>query len=254
MPEIDRFALHKLQMLIEKFTKAYQDYEFHVIYHGLYNYCTLDLSAFYLDILKDRLYTSPPKSEMRRSAQTVMYTILDAISRMMAPILIVTAEEIWNYMPQEKEKAVSIHMLDFPEINSGWIDPELAEKWERLLEIRGEVNKALEEARAQKQIGHPLDAALTIACDQDTYEMLHPYADDLRSIFIVSKVSLEKDKPLENAFQGQALEGTSIMVGPATDEKCQRCWIHDSSVGDDPAHPALCNRCKTVIDEIHLNP
>ncbi len=253
MPEIDRFALHKLQSLIQKSTKAYQDYEFHVIYHGLFNYCTLDLSAFYLDILKDRLYTSPPKSEMRRSAQTVMYTILDSISRIMAPILIFTSEEIWSYLPHGKEKAETIHLLDFPKINSDWIDPVLAEKWGKLLEIRGEVTKALEEARALKQIGHPLDAALTITCDPEPYELLHPYADDLKSIFIVSKVRLEKSVPVENAPQSSDVEGISIKVGPSTDTKCQRRWIHDSSVGDDLEHPTVCSRCKAAIDEINLD-
>ena len=221
-----------------------------MIYHGLYNYCTLDLSAFYLDILKDRLYTSPPKSEMRRSAQTVMYTILHAISRLMAPVLAFTAEEIWAYLPHENEKAESIHMLDFPQVDSDWLDPKLAEKWERLRGIRAEVTKALEQERAQKRIGHPLEAMLIIVCDPDVYEFLRPYADDLRSMFIVSKVLLETGKPMEDAYQSQDIEGISIQVGPATDEKCERCWIHDATVGDDANHPALCHRCKTVIDEI----
>lgn len=251
MPQIDRFAMHSLQKLIQKSIKAYQDYEFHVIYHGLYNYCTLDLSAFYLDILKDRLYTSPPKSIMRRSAQTVMYAILRAISRLMAPILTFTAEEIWVHMPHRGDEAESIHMLDFPQVESGWLDPELATKWDRLRGIRGEVTKALEQARAQKTIGHPLDAALTLTCDPDTYEFLRPYTDDLRSMFIVSKVCLEPGKPTDDSNQGEGMDGIAIQVNPATDEKCQRCWVHDPTVGDDAAHPSLCHRCKTVIDKIN---
>ena len=150
MAELDRFALHRLNWLLERGLKAYNDYEFHVIYHSLHNFCSVDLSAFYLDILKDRLYTSPPDSQARRSAQTAMYRIIDAIVRLMAPILPITAEEIWTYMPDYEGKKESIHLENMPEVDKMWTNADLAEKWERILKVRGEVTKALEEARADK--------------------------------------------------------------------------------------------------------
>ena len=170
MPEIDRFALHKLQHLVEKTLKAYDAYEYHIIYHALYNYCTLDLSAFYLDILKDRLYTSPPKSAARKSAQTVMYLLMDSLARLMAPLLPVTADEIWKHMPGLKDKASSVHLTLLPAVNSQWKDESLAQSWEKILQVRAEVTKALEEARSQKRIGHPLDASVT-SPQKKTYMM-----------------------------------------------------------------------------------
>jgi isoleucyl-tRNA synthetase len=250
MMEIDRFALHKLQDLTKRLRKAYEDYEFHIIYHRLYNYCVLDLSAFYLDILKDRLYTSPPNSMERKSAQTVMYLMLDIISRLMAPILPFTAEEIWNYMPHHDGKQNSIHMTALPTANSAWKNDQLSQWWEQLLTIRGEVTKALEEARAGKLIGHPLDAAVLVSVPPDLYQTLLPFADDLRSILIVSKASLVNDEKLEGAFESAEVKGLFIGVEPAAGDKCERCWIHEPSVGANSEHPTICNRCLKVLDRI----
>ncbi|MDY6793555.1 MAG: isoleucine--tRNA ligase [Thermodesulfobacteriota bacterium] len=250
MPDIDRFALHKLQELIEKTRKAYQTYEFHLVYHAFYNYCTLDLSAFYLDILKDRLYTSPAKSKERRSAQTVMYSMLNAMVRLMAPILSFTAEEIWSFMPEQKEKEESVHLASLPVVNENWIDESLAGQWERLLEIRSEVTKALEEARAQKIIGHPLDAAVTISCKKEMKHILDPYADELKSIFIVSKASLVDGERLTGAYESSDIEGLCIKVEVAGGDKCERCWIHEPSVGTNPDHPTICDRCRHALDLI----
>jgi isoleucyl-tRNA synthetase len=248
MLEIDRFALYKLQLLIEKAIKAYETYEFHIIYHALYNYCTLDLSAFYLDILKDRLYTSSPDSAERKSAQTVLYIQLDAITRLMAPILPFTSEEIWNYMPGNKKENICFQQM--PEVTKDWKDPDLSRKWETLLEVRGEVTKALEEARAQKKIGHPLDAAVTIAINSndDLYHSLEPYADDLRAIFIVSKASLIRDEALSDAFTSEELKGVSIQIETAPGAKCERCWTYETSVGSSSDHPAICSRCLSVLE------
>jgi isoleucyl-tRNA synthetase len=250
MPEIDRFALHKLQELIEKALKAYTDYEFHVIYHGLYNYCTLDLSAFYLDILKDRLYTQPPQSVERRSAQTVMYLTLDAITRLMAPILAFTAEEIWNYLPDYPDKPESVHLASLPEVNNEWRDESLAKNWEQILVIRGEVTKALEQARAEKMVGHPLDAAVTISADSDIYDLLSPYAAKLREVFIVSRVDLVSDPGFEGTYASDDISGLNIGVAAATDEKCERCWVHDPAVGTIADHPTICRRCKEALDRM----
>lgn len=250
MLEIDRFALHTLQELMQRLRKAYDDYEFHIIYHRLYNYCVLDLSSFYLDILKDRLYISPPASLERKSAQTVMHIILDTVARLMAPILPFTAEEIWNFMPQLNGKENSIHMAALPAANSDWLDASLSQQWERLLTIRGEVTKALEEARAKKLIGHPLDAAVSIFAPQDLYHALLPFADDLRSILIISKASLVNDVKPEGAFESQEVKGLFILVEPAEGEKCERCWIHEPTVGTNSEHPTICNRCLGILDRI----
>ena len=250
MPDIDRFALHKLQELIEKTRKAYRTYEFHLVYHTFYNYCTLDLSAFYLDILKDRLYISPAKSKERRSAQTVMYSMLDAMVRLMAPILSFTAEEIWRFMPEKKKKEESVHLASLPEVNENWKDENLAEKWEQLLEIRSEVTKALEEARAKKLIGHPLDAAVTISCTKELHDTLRPYADDLKSIFIVSKASLVDGTSLTDAYESSEIEGLSVRVEVAEGEKCMRCWMHEPSVGSHSDHPSICERCRQALDSM----
>jgi len=247
MSEIDRFALHKLQQLIEKTRKAYESFEFHTVYHTIHNYCTLDLSAFYLDVLKDRLYTSPPGSEMRRGAQTVMYAILEAVTSLMAPMLPFTSEEIWSFMPDREGKAESVHLAQLPETDPSWKDAELAGRWKQLLEVRGEVTKALEEARAAKKIGHPLDAAITLNPGETLSPALKPYADVLKTLFIVSGAKLVENVSSEGAYQSSLFPGLSISVESAVDDKCERCWIHDSSVGSNSAHQTLCNRCSGVI-------
>jgi isoleucyl-tRNA synthetase len=239
-----------LQGLVQKTLAAYETYEYHIIYHALYNYCTLDLSAFYLDILKDRLYTSPPKSAARKSAQTVMHILLDALARLMAPLLPFTADEIWNYMPHRSEKESSVHLASLPEAKSRWKDEDLARQWERILDVRAEVTKALEEARAAKQIGHPLDAAVTISANEDHYHALQPYADDLRSIFIVSKVSLLKDEKIAGGFESENVNGLIIQIKTAPGKKCERCWVHETTVGSDTKNPTICKRCQKALAQM----
>ncbi len=250
MPEIDRFILHRLQNLIKRTRRAYEDYEFHLVYHALFNFCTLDLSAFYLDILKDRLYASAMTWEERRSAQTAIFSVLDAIVRLMAPIMAFTAEEIWQFMPASAGHAASVHMTLLPEVDAGRLNEDLAAKWEDILKVRGEVSKALEEAREKKLIGHPLDAWVTLSAEDELYNTLLPYTDDLRSIFIVSRVTLLNKTPLEDAYQSPNLEGLSVKAEPALDKKCERCWIHDPSVGSGSGHPTICNRCRTAVADL----
>jgi isoleucyl-tRNA synthetase len=250
MPEIDRFALHRLQELIARAWKAYKTYEFHVIYHALYNYCIVDLSAFYLDILKDRLYTAPPESLERKSAQTVIYNLLDSLSRIMAPILAFTAEEIWNYMPGREKNAGSVHLSSLPTANEAWKDERLAENWKQLLEVRGEVTKSIEDARVKKIVGHSLDAVVTLYANDDLYDRLHPYADDLRSIFIVSKTHLIKGEKPDGSFECQDVPGLAIRVDSAEGDKCERCWVHDISVGSDSERPTICSRCQDSLSRI----
>lgn len=249
MTALDRFMLHRLQGLIERANAAYETYDFHVIYHALHNFCTVDLSAVYLDILKDRLYTSAPDSLIRRSAQTVMYEILSVISRIMAPILPFTAEEIWAFLPGES-KAPSIHFTRFPLPEPAYKDEELAENWEKMIKVRGEVTKVLETARAEKVIGHSLDAAVTLAAAGPLYDLLNSYASDLRSFFIVSRTDVVQKAESEGTFTPSTIEGLQIRVAPSTGEKCERCWIYDTTVGENNEHPTVCRRCRDVLKEI----
>jgi len=251
MLEIDRFALHKLQLLVERALKAYDTYEFHVIYHRLYNYCTVDLSSFYLDILKDRLYTSPPASEERRSAQTAMYRILDAMARIMAPIMPFTAEEIWKHMPAVKDKAGSIHLAAFPDPDPALKDEGLAAKWETLIRVRGEVTKALEKARADKVIGHSLDSAVTVGLSDELAGVMADFEEDLRAILIVSRAIMTQGE-IPGAYLGQETDGVWVKVEPAGGEKCQRCWVYDDSVGTVDGHPTICDRCAGALARMDL--
>jgi len=262
MLEIDRFALHRLQGLVRRARTAYDSFEFHAVYHDLYNYCTLDLGAFYLDVLKDRLYTSPARSSIRRSAQTALNTILDTMVRLMAPILVFTAEEVWAHVPGTSARPASVHLTQLPEVNKTFLDDELAKRWESILLLRGEVSKALEEARGQKIVGHALDAAVTLSLPEELSAAVNPDADELRTVFIVSKVNILADEGLRarlasesvagrsDAYRSTRIQGLAIRIDPAPGEKCERCWIHDLSVGADGLHKTICARCVEVLRNI----
>jgi isoleucyl-tRNA synthetase len=249
MLPIDRYALHSLQELIDRSRKAYESCDFHVIYHALFNYCTLDLSAFYLDILKDRLYTSPPASVARRSAQTALYRIAEALARLMAPIMVFTAEEIWQHLPEFEGKAESIHLTLFPEVDKTQQDAELAEQWKAIKQVRAEVTKALETARAQKTIGHSLDAAVTVGVEETLYAKLEPYKEELRSIFIVSQAELSPGVLTDADHRGDG-NSISVRILPAQGEKCARCWVYDPAVGSHTDHATICGRCYEALQSI----
>jgi isoleucyl-tRNA synthetase len=166
----------------------------------------------------------------------------------MAPILPFTAEEIWRHMPVVSEKEASIHLALYPAIQRQWLDTALAEEWQSLLAVRGEVTRALEEARAHKLIGHPLDARVMISAGEAMYRLLLSYREDLRSLFIVSQVALLESQPLSPAYVSQEISGLSIQVSPADGEKCERCWVYDPGVGSNPEHATLCPRCLSSID------
>ena len=168
---------------------------------------------------------------------------------LMAPILAFTAEEIWQHLPREDNDAESIHMALLPDIRPEWKNESLNSNWRRILEVRAEVTKALEEARTKKQIGHPLDAAVTLAAGKQLYEMLAPYASELKTIFIVSSAELVSDPALDDVDTGDAPAQLSIRVEPATAPKCERCWIHKPSVGSVEEHPTICSRCGSVLKE-----
>ena len=249
MEELDRWALNQLQGLNGRVLKAYKDFNFHLVYHNLHNFCVLDLSSFYLDIIKDRLYTSPKKSAARRSAQSVMHEILETLVRLMAPVLSFTADEIWQYMTG-KERPLSVHADLFLPLNEEYRDTELAERWEGIISVRKEVTKVLEIARKEKRIGHSLDASVELGLSSELAEKLAPYVDQLRSIFIVSSVDLAEIDQVEGGFESETVPGLKVKASPSSDPKCERCWIHDPSVGDDKNHPNTCKRCRNVLDEI----
>ncbi|GMV48664.1 isoleucine--tRNA ligase [Nitrospirales bacterium NOB] len=244
LPELDRWALMRLGELIPRVRKSYDEFEFHAIFHALNNFCSVDLSAVYLDILKDRLYTFRKDSPMRRASQTVLFDILVALTKLMAPVLSFTADEIWRMLPEAvraESKADSVHLALFPEADARWSDSVLAERWERLLDVRTAVQAALEVKRRDKVIGAPLEARVVIEANSERYEFLKQYQQDLSSVFIVSDVELRSvhHPPLSPDF--------SIRVEKATGEKCERCWNYRPAVGSFADHPTLCDRCVEAV-------
>lgn len=241
--ELDRWALSKLSGLVKKVETAYDKYEFHSIYHAVHNFCTIDLSAFYLDILKDRIYTSPKGSIEYRSARTSMYLLLDAITRMIAPVLTFTADEIWQQMPGEREE--SVHLARFPQLMNNYFDAELEKRYDQLQKVRSEVSKILEKARAEKQLGQSLEAKIRLQAPASVQPLLEEYREQLANIFIVSQVELV-DELSEGSDAGQ-FEGLKLQVLPAEGEKCERCWNFVSSVGTNDEHPSICARCAEAL-------
>ncbi len=250
MMEIDRWALNKLQDVNERILKAYDTFEFHIIYHTLHNFCVIDLSSFYLDIIKDRLYVSPPGSVARRSAQTAMQEILDVLVRLIAPVLSFTADEIWQYMT-ESESFTSVHTSEFIPVKEEYKDSALAERWDKIIKLRKEVTKALELARTNKLIGHSLNAAVTLDLPEDLKQLLAPYMEDLRSIFIVSSVTADS-VDADACYTSEEIEGLKIKVESSSNEKCERCWVHDSTVGTYEDHPGICKRCYDALKEMGM--
>ena len=244
MPEIDRWALHQLELLKEKVLTCYNDYEFHVLYHAVNGFCTVEMSAFYLDILKDRIYTSKKDSLERRSAQTVMYRILDTLLRLIAPVLSFTADEAWTYLPGEHEE--SVHLAAFPQLQPELKDDTLVARWERIMKVRGDVSKALEVARTAKIIGHPLDAAVTITASAELLGFLREYQAELPNIFIVSRVFLVEEVAGE-CWSSETIDGLKVQVAAAPGEKCERCWCYSEELGREEQHPAICPKCTAAV-------
>jgi isoleucyl-tRNA synthetase len=240
LPELDRWALLRLAELITKVRRAYEDFEFHTIFHALNNFCSVDLSAVYLDILKDRLYTFRADSPLRRGSQTVLFEIVVALAKLMAPILSFTADEIWRMLPGGgRQTATSVHLAPFPGGESVWRDEGLATRWDKLLTYRTLVQGELEARRRDKVIGSSLEAHVQIEAGPDAYRFLTAYAGDLSTIFIVSRVTLKQ------GGMGQA--DIQVTVGKSDAAKCERCWNYREAVGGDVAHPTLCDRCVEAI-------
>jgi isoleucyl-tRNA synthetase len=245
MLELDKWALMKCNELVGRVRAAYDSYEFHGVIHAIHNFCVVDMSNFYLDVIKDRLYCDDGLS--RLSAQTAIYRILDSLVRMLAPVLCFTADEIWHAMPHaagDDERNVVLN--DMPEYDSAltFTDAE-AIKWEKIIAVRDDVNKALEQARGSKLIGKPLEAKVTITASENAKEFLDGCGQDLAKLFIVSAVDVQTGEGEGDSYE--ALGGVKIAVSHMEGEKCERCWIYDPTVGSNAEHPTLCARCASVL-------
>ena len=240
MPEVDRWALHRLQGLIERTTQAYREYDFHLVYHALHNFCSVDMSSFYLDVLKDRLYCDAPSSLSRRSAQQTIYQILKTLVLLMAPILVHTAEEVWQCLPEEEP---SVHLVQWPQPNHQLLDEELAERWDVLMDVRKEAARALEQSRVDKLIGSSNEGAVDVYANEDVISSLRPLSEELAGLFIVSQARLH---PLSEA-PADALRSEkghlAVKVTQAPGQKCPRCWRYYEEIVEE----TLCPRCTEAL-------
>ncbi len=240
MEELDRWALFRLTELVEKVTSAYEKYEYHQFFHALHNFCVVDLSNFYLDIIKDRLYCSAPGDPARRSAQSALMMILEYLVVLMAPILTFTADEIWQHLPGRHDK--SVQLADWPVPDPTWRDKELGGRWQTILEVREDITWALEQARKEKVIGGSLEAEITIWADDQLFKQLKEFEDQLSVLFIVSAAKLQEGRSgaSSTVLKGQRFP-LSILVEKSKGHKCPRCWIFTNSDEE------LCPRCSSVV-------
>ncbi len=249
---LDRFALDVAAQVHQRVQDAYQTFEFHKVYHTLHNYCVTDLSGVYLDILKDRLYTSAPRSRERRSAQTALCHILRMLVRDMAPVLSFTAEEIFSYIPEGlREKAPTVFALPPLDAAPWLLEDGVRDDWNTLLNVRGAVTRAIEPLRRDGVVGHSLDTAVTLYMADELRERVEGLKTDLRAFCIVSQLRTAAlaDAPAQ-AVQDAEVPGLAIGVDKAAGEKCERCWIYNTELGTDPEHPTLCPRCAAALKEL----
>ncbi len=235
---IDKWAINKLNELMAKVKAGYDSYEFHQVYHAIHNFCVVDMSNFYLDVLKDRLYTEKAGSKARRAAQTAIYIILDSMTRMIAPILAYTSDEIWKYMPHRADaNAECVLFNDMPTPVEISLDSNFIANWDKIHELRDTVKKQLEVAIKDKMIKSSLEASVTLSASGAEYEFIKSVENELAAAFIVSEVVVE-----------QAEGELQVTVNKAQGEKCERCWGYSKTVGDNTDHPTLCARCAAVIE------
>ena len=246
---LDQYMLRQTWALVRDVRKWYDEFAFHKIYHRVNHFCVVDLSAFYFDVIKDRLYTYAPNSPGRRSAQTAIWRICEAMARLLAPILTFTCEEVWQHLPKMADRTESVHLAKFPEagevLGTGALeeDPQQASDWTALLTIREQVMKALEEERNSKRIGKSLEAQLFITAADPAYSVLKRYEPELRYLFIVSQVTLTQGA-------GNGTGGVHVEVKKADGPKCDRCWNYSTRVGEDKTYPTVCERCSAVLKEL----
>jgi isoleucyl-tRNA synthetase len=248
---IDQYMLRQTVTMAADVIRWYDEFAFHKIYHRINDFCVVELSAFYFDVLKDRLYTFAPDSQARRAAQTAIWHIAEALVRLLAPIMSFTCDEVWQYLPALPDRLPSVHLARFPSASDilgesvPVEDAKQSEDWRTLLAVRTEVLKALEEARRSKLIGGAnLEAQVILAAAEPVFSVLTRFKDQLRYLFIVSAVTLEP------AASGNGTGGASVRVSKAEGEKCGRCWNYSTHVGDDPGYPTVCERCSAVLKEL----
>ena len=246
--DIDKWIVSRTNDLAATVRKAYNDYEFHIVYHGINNFCTVDLSKLYIDITKDRVYVEKKDGKARRSAQTAMYTVLNSLTLLVAPLIAFTAEEIWQAMPHKAtDVKESVFLNDMPDYSAALAFADVRAKWDKLFEYRDDVMKALEIARAEKLIGKSLDAKVTIYTESDEiYEMLNAFRTELSTVYIVSQAEIVKGAAHENAFLAEGAQ-LAVLVEQAEGKKCDRCWGY-SKEGVETDGGFLCERCRKIIE------
>lgn len=256
MEELDRWAVTALNRLIEKCAKAYEDYEFLVITHAVNDFCVVEMSNFYLDIIKDRLYCEETDGARRRSAQTALFLILDTMTKLMAPILAFTSDEIWQAMPHragDDERNVVLNEMNRPFADYA-LNEKAMEKWEAIIDLRSDVNAVLETARTDKKIGKALEAHVSLHADDDAtaQALMATFGVSLAEIFIVSDCNVTSADPAADATVGKGTNfpGLTVEVREANGAKCERCWMHNPKVGENPDHPTLCPRCASVVAKL----
>ena len=246
MFEIDKWAMHKLEKLKEKTTEYYDKYEFYSLFQEITYFCSMEMSSFYLDIVKDRLYCEGTTSIERRSAQTVLTEVLKVLVRIISPVLSFTADEIWERIPEALKEEESVHLSKWIEANPEYLNEELAKKWDKIARLRREVNKKLEAERQTGLIGHSLDARVLLNIANDEYSFIKDYTEnEVSDLFIVSQVKFVNDNLAESE-----IEGISISVEKASGEKCERCWKYDEEVGHAHNHSDVCPRCASVLEKM----
>ncbi len=254
LEEIDRWMLDRTAELVKKCREWYANYEFHRVYHAIHDFCVVDLSSFYFDVLKDRLYTKAPKNKSRRSAQTAVWKIASALVRLAAPILVFTSEEIWKYLPKSPGEPESVHMALFPEAEAlaCGIAKDATEKWDRLAQVRAAVLVALEQARAAKIIGGGLEAKVHLHAGSEAaslQKLLEEKHTLLPALLIVSQVVIQSSAIAES-IKAESLPGLAIKIDRADGAKCERCWNYSTHVGENARYPTVCERCTEALAEI----
>ena len=246
--EIDKWAVSKAFSLVSEIGGYYDAFEFHKVFRALYGFCTVELSSFYLDVSKDRLYTYAPNSKERRSCQRAIYEIVMVLAKSLAPIAPFTADEIWQKLKRD-DPEISVHASLWPEARQGYIDKPLEEKWEKIFVLRPHIMKAIEDKRIKGLIGDSMEASVTLYIkDAGKYGFLHDFAKELAGVFVLSDLRLEDVKGMPSEKDGSfEIGGLGIYVEKAAGAKCERCWTYSKEVGSDPVHPALCRRCSTVL-------
>jgi isoleucyl-tRNA synthetase len=246
--ELDRLALSWLAQITDRVRRAYLDYEFHLVFHRLHQFCAVELSAIYLDILKDRLYILKPDSPARRSAQSTLLDLLEYLLRLLAPILSFTAEEAWGHLPS-RSRPESVHLADFPAALAGFPDEALLAKYEFLFKVRAEINREMDLAKKAKVVASAPESRVILGVTPEEsahLAVLQEQASDLKTLVQVEHLEIVPG-PLPDGRPGVELPWLTVTIEKAPGEKCVRCWYHRPGVGEDAAHPQLCRLCREVL-------